>query len=269
MKRFLALILAGVLCVSLAGCKAKEDTASKSAVITGGLTAAQSVDIFKEIQAVTAATGDASNLQFDADFEMLMNMKFAGNAMDTTTKGNIKVVYTEGEIKGFLFDGKIDALGQSADMAMFKGSDGNYYQVQNGTKIPVDEAQIAQFVNPTASAGEVSIKDEYVKSGSKYTLGEDTVYEIVLDGKALINEAGSLGSLADLEALGMKPEDINVSDMIYTYTVSKEGQPKAVKVAFAMEMETAGQKVSIETAVTMSFNSFKDVVVDISKYDSL
>lgn len=251
MKKITALLLSLLLVFSLVGC--------------GGS------DLKKDaLQALKAASTAQSpdkngNAQFDMDFTMDMMMTTAGEEPVTIGfGGNMKAIYEGGAMTQMLFVGEMTMGPLGAfDMAMFKGTDGKYYTSVMGMTSEADENSTSQFDNLLMT--DDSLTEDSIKSAEKNTNADgSTTYIIVLDGKALANSQALKNQLSQTDAA----ESYDISDVTYQITIGKDGKPMKAGLVLSVTSAADGASSKVDIKVDIIFNSFDNVVIDVTPYES-
>ena len=213
--------------------------------------------------------------QVDADIISIGRLEDQEGYSIRTSSYNYKCKYSDSLIREALVEGtfqiesdvKIEGvnLNKTDSIIVYIGSDGNWYGIINGEKMQTDA-----FVQPSIVLSfpvfVSEIDKKHIKSFSKETTGDITSYEVIYDGAGYLDHR-ELVRYSLNEGILQSGASLNTDEMVYTFSVDSKGTPKSFNFTSVVYAAEGGRSAIDTSEISAVYNSFEDIVIDISRYD--
>lgn len=231
MKRFLTLMLCGIMACSMAACGKKQTP--------------------QEIY--DAAQKKNSELtSMDMTANSTVNMKQQGLDMTQTVKSDIKIDNLNTEKMRYLMTGTTSIAGQFLDMTIFY-VDGYYYMETAGQKIKVamDMAGITKQIQQNTSISQFSSAD--LQELTATSSGKNQVLTYKIDPAKVSDLMDSV-----YETMGIDKSisgDMKINEMSGEATVNDKGFYTAMKSYMKLDMTVQGETINMEVTMDSVINN--------------
>lgn len=248
-KKLIMFIVILSLALTFSGCNKNSPLAPSPTAISETRKTGKEV-----VKLLNAKTDTTEKTEFDTDYTMDMTMATTGLTMDVKVSGNMKFKYVNDNPQYYMTM-KTNMLGIDSNILMVMADGKAYYEV-DGEKIEMETADMQAEFNKSVNS---NLSEDAVKSYTTSKDGDNTVYDIVIDTDKLDGLVASL--LDDASTSGSAKFD-KCKAII---TVDSNNNPVNYEMLVKFNITVDEQTMSYDTKMTMKFNSFKDIEIDLSK----
>jgi len=202
---------------------------------------------------------------YDIDFVMLMDMRFLGEELNTTSSGNIKMIVDGDNIEtAMTMSMDMGELGTSV-LEMYMALEGtNLTEMQvlvDGEEMPADMFPQEMFQEILDGTVEMpDFHEEALLSAEIEEVDGNSVIHMVLDGQMLADFV--MDSMDDMPGLneGDIDMDLEIDDVIMTIVTDSADNPLEMTMEMHMWMEVEGEVLEMNMTMKYTFNAFGDAV---------
>ncbi len=253
MKKLLAIILAALMCASLAAC-------GEGATPQSDATNAEAYGIMQAAQQLMETAGS-----YSMDMDMVMNMEVAGQKVDVTVDGDMNMVTSSPTEIEFLMNMKTAAAGQEMTVVIYF-KDGFAYMDTSGQKMKI--AMDLETAMKSASQYQVKFDESAIKTSSIKETADGKELNFEISGDALQSMLGD--SISSIQSMAGGDAQITSDKLTYKMLVDKDGAPKSITVyadmSFSMAGETVKATIDMELEVTAIGGVAIEAPADLGSY---
>lgn len=263
-KKLIMFMVIISLFLTFSGCNngSAEETTSPTSSPEATATIKNEVTGQEVVKLLSTTTDTSRNLEFDTDYVMDMSMSSPGLTMDMKFSGNVKFKSVDDKPQYYMTM-ETDMFGIKSDMLMVMSDGKAYYEIDGeGMAMEVGDSEIIELKEEFNMGTTPDIPEGAVKSFTVKKDGDNTVYDIVLDGS-------KLEGLADDYI-----EDPSVAD-VFQYddckaiiTLDSDNNPVDCEMIANFSSTVEDQTTEYNFKMSFKFNSFKDVEIDLSKLEA-